>query len=309
MKKEVNLNKKSQFTFIFGKKKSSELTKLFLEQKMIPESSIKVILKKFFKNKMGLIGCIMLFTIIMLAIIMPMVYTDYSSVDTTIKNKPLSSQHLFGTDQYGRDIFARLWYGLRFSITLAVMATLIDLVVGVTLGIWMGYSKKADAVIMFIIKIMSNIPSIILLILLVVVINPSFWVIVFALTFTGWTGMSVQIRAQVLRLNSKDWVVASKVLGAPERTIIASFVPVILPIIITQLVFTIPGVILAEASLGFIGLSLPNEPTLGNLIAESRATFTVYPSQMLIPSMFLVTIVISVQLIGNAIQEVLKSSR
>lgn len=300
----------NKYTWIYKKNSISKNSILLIDKaNQIPKSTFKIMSMRFLKHKIGMIGLVTLCILVLMSLIFPLIWTDYKSINIPEKNSNMSSKHFFGTDQYGRDLFTRLWFGLRFSFGLALIASLIDLIVGVSFGIWMAYSKRVDKIIMFIIKVMNNIPSIILLILLVIIVNPSFWIIIFALTITGWTNMSIQIRAQVLRITNEDWVTASKVLGVPERSILSSFTLVILPMIITQLVFTIPNVILSESSLGFIGLSLKDYPTLGNLISDSQENFTIYPEHLLIPVAFLIITVTSIQFIGNGVHDIIKSTR
>ena len=129
------------------------------------------------------------------------------------------------------------------------------------------------------------------------------------MTFTGWIGMSNQMRAQILRAKNYLWVTASKVLGTKEYKILLNFIPVIIPMLITQLVFTIPGAILSEASLAVIGLSIPGAATLGNMIADGAKIITLYPRFTFIPSLSLVLITTSIQFIGNATQDALRRQR
>ncbi len=259
---------------------------------------------RFGKNFGGLVGFFILSLLIIFAVILPFTTQDPKAADINNTYENLFSKgHILGTDDLGRDVWARLWYGLRFSLGIAVMAALIDVLIGLTIGILMGYSEKFDSVMQFIIKVVSNIPTIIIMIIAMIALKPSFWIIVMALTLTGWIGMAQQIRAQVKRAKNYEWVTASRVLGTPSRKIILNFIPVTIPILITQLVFTIPGAILSEASLAFVGLSIPNEATLGTLLTDGSGVITLFPRFTLIPAFLLVSLTTSVQLIGNATQD------
>ncbi|CAM9094823.1 ABC transporter permease [Mycoplasma marinum] len=265
---------------------------------------------RFSKNFGGLVGFFILILLIALALIIP--FTSQDPKTTDISNayaNMFSKGHIFGTDDLGRDVWARLWTGLRFSLGIAVMATLIDVFIGLTIGVLMGYFEKFDIVMQFIIKVISNIPTIIIMIIAMVAIKPSFWIMVMALCLTGWIGMSQQIRAQVKRAKNYEWVTASRVLGTPAWKIVLNFIPVTVPILITQLVFTIPGAILAEAGLAFVGLSIPNEATLGNLLTDGSTMITLFPRYTLIPAFLLISLTTSVQLIGNATQDALRRQR
>ncbi|WP_322900714.1 ABC transporter permease [Mycoplasmopsis felis] len=270
---------------------------------------------RFFKNFGGVFGFVLLVSIIVLSIFVPFTTLSPTQSDVDVKNLTFNQTdsngiyHILGTDSIGRDLWSRLWHGLRYSLSLAIVVTIIEVIIGLTIGILMGQYEKFDKVMTFIIKILSVVPTIIILILMTIVVSPSFWVIVFSLSFTSWTGMANQIRAQVKRAKHFEWVSASKVLGTPNWKILKNYIPVILPILITQLVFTIPGVVLSETSLAFIGLAIDDVPTLGNLISEGQKVFPTYLRYVFIPSTLLILITTSVQLIGASIQDALRRQR
>lgn len=173
----------------------------------------------------------------------------------------------------------------------------------------MGHFRIFDKIMTFIIKVVSNIPSIIVLIVITIVLQPTFWVIVFALTFTSWTEIANQMRSQVLRAKNYEWVSASKILGTPTWKILLNYLPVVLPLLITEIVFHVPGVILSETSLAFIGLSIPNKSTLGNLITEGSKIFATSPRYVLVPSFMLILVTTSIQLISAGVQDSLLRQR
>lgn len=270
---------------------------------------------RFSKNTGGVFGFWILVFLIVASLVIPFFTQDPLLSNVNARNLTFGQTdnnavfHLLGTDDQGRDIWARLWWGLRFSIALALTTTMIEVMIGVTIGIMMGQFDRFDKVMTFIIKVISIVPTILILILMTIVVSPSFWVIVFSLSFTSWTGMANQIRAQVKRARNFEWVAASKVLGTPTWKILKNYVPVILPILITQLVFTIPGVILAETSLAFIGLNIENTATLGNLISDGQKIFPQYLRYVFVPATILILITTSVQLIGASVQDSLRRQR
>ncbi|QGZ97494.1 ABC transporter permease subunit [Mycoplasma sp. NEAQ87857] len=270
---------------------------------------------RFSKNFAGVFGFVTIVIIFILAMILPFTTQDPVASNVFHKDLPVNSYdnsgvyHFLGTDEVGRDYWARLWWGLRYSLLLSLSVVAINVIVGVSVGIVMGQFDWFDKIITFIIKIVSNVPSILILILVTIITKPSFGITVFALTLTGWIGMALQVRAQVRRARNFEWVAASRVLGTPTIKILKNFVPVIIPILVTQLVFAIPGVILSEASLAFIGLSIKDTPTLGNLIAAGQQVFPSYLRYVFIPSTLLILITASVQLIGSSIQDALRRQR
>ncbi|WLP85969.1 ABC transporter permease [Mycoplasma seminis] len=277
--------------------------------------AFKEFINRFSRSFAGVFGLVTLVTLILLAIIIPFTTQNPNATSITDKNLTFNSYdhfniyHFFGTDDQGRDYWARLWWGLRYSIALAFVVTAIEVVIGLTIGIMMGQFEMFDKIMTFIIKVISIVPTIIILILMTIIISPSFWVIVFSLSLTSWTGMANQIRAQVKRAKYFEWVSASKILGTPTWKVLKNYVPVILPILITQLVFTIPGVVLSETSLAFIGLAIEDVPTLGNIISDGQKVFPDYVRYVFVPSTFLILITTSVQLIGASVQDSLRRQR
>lgn len=285
--------------------KRDEILKLSRKAKSMSE-----FMYSFGRSFLGIFGLITLLTLIVLSFTIPQTTQDPELTDTSNKYAQMfSTGHVLGTDNLGRDVWARLWAGMNFSFRLAFMATLINVILGVPLGLLMGYYRKFDTVMQWVIKVFSNVPTIILMILATLVFKPSFWIIVLALGLTGWMGMSQQIRAQIIRAKNNLWVTASEVLGTKPVKILWNLVPEIIPMAITQLVFAIPGAILVEASLAVIGLSIPGAPTLGNMIADGAKIITLYARFTFIPSFMLILITTSVQFIGNATQDALRRQR
>ncbi|MGP1451376.1 MAG: ABC transporter permease [Metamycoplasmataceae bacterium] len=265
---------------------------------------------RYSRNKGGIFGFVTLALLILCALIIPFFTQNPESLNTNHAfNTFFQNGHILGTDGKGRDIFARLWWGLRYSLALALVTTIIQVTLGLFFGILMGHYRMFDKIMTFIIKIISNVPSIIVLIVITIVLNPTFWVIVFALTFTSWTGIANQMRSQVLRAKNYEWVSASRILGTPTYRVLLNYLPVVLPLLITEIVFHIPGVILSETSLAFIGLSIPNKSTLGNLINEGSKIFATSPRYVLIPSTMLILVTTSIQLMSAAVQDSLLRQR
>ncbi|QCZ36681.1 ABC transporter permease [Mycoplasma nasistruthionis] len=277
--------------------------------------AFKEFVNRFSRSFAGVFGFVSLVVLILLAIIIPFTTQNPNITNAEATKLPFNSYdnfniyHFFGTDEKGADYWAQLWWGLRYSIALAFVVTVIEVAIGLTIGIMMGQFEMFDKIMTFIIKVISIVPTIIILILMTIIISPSFWVIVFSLSLTSWTGMANQIRAQVKRAKHFEWVSASKILGTPTWKILKNYVPVILPILITQLVFTIPGVVLSETSLAFIGLAIDDVPTLGNLISTGQKSFPDYLRYVFVPSAFLILITTSVQLIGATVQDSLRRQR
>lgn len=223
------------------------------------------VLRKLVKNKLAMAGFLMIAFIFIMAIIGPYL-TQYSFADQSLldSNQTVSKEHWFGTDDLGRDMFARTWYGARISLTIGVVAALIDLVIGVTVGGVAGYmagrgkkGERIDNIIMRVIEVLNGLPYLLVVILLMVVMEPGITTIIVALTVTGWVGMARLVRGQILQLRTQEYILAAQILGASfGRILWRHLIPNTIGIIIVNLSFTIPSAIFAESFLSFLGLGV-----------------------------------------------------
>ncbi|WP_053365705.1 ABC transporter permease [Bacillus sp. FJAT-27245] len=216
------------------------------------------------KNKLAVLGMSILVVILFFAIFGPKM-VPYSASGQDLTNGNMApGKHWFGTDDLGRDMWARTWYGARVSLTIGFVAALIDLVLGVTIGGIAGYmagrSKKGDRVdniIMRVIEVLYGIPYLLIVILLMVIMEPGVISIIIALTVTGWVSMARITRGQILQLKSQEYVMAAEKLGTSHaKIILRHLLPNALGIIIVNLTFTIPQAIFAESFLSFLGLGV-----------------------------------------------------
>lgn len=223
------------------------------------------VIRKLAKNKLAMLGLFIIVALVAMAIIGPsLVPYSYSDQSLLTKNQPVSSEHWFGTDELGRDMFARTWYGARISLTIGVVAALIDLVIGVTVGGIAGYmagrgkrGDHIDTIIMRIIEVLYGLPYLLVVILLMVVMEPGMLTIIIALSATGWVGMARLVRGQILQLKNQEFILAAQVLGAKfNRILLKHLIPNTFGVIIVNLTFTIPSAIFAESFLSFLGLGV-----------------------------------------------------
>lgn len=266
--------------------------------------------KRFAKRITALVGLFILIFLVMGAIIIPFFTNNPKETDVNRKFlAPGEQDYIFGTDKLGRDFWAYIWHGMRFSLSLGLFAATIDFIVGTTLGLLMGHFKKFDRVMQYFIKVFVNIPSILILILATIVFDPTFFTLAIGLTITGWIPMSLNVRAQVMKARNFQWVTASKFLGTPNHKILRNYIPVALPLVITQIVLTISSVILAETSISFIGLGVPNQPSLGSAITVGSKVILTFPRYTLIPASFLIGLTLSLQLISTEIERAIVRQR
>ncbi|GIO04857.1 dipeptide transport system permease protein DppC [Brevibacillus reuszeri] len=228
-------------------------------------SNAQQVIRKLIKNKLAMLGLVIIVLLVGMAIVGPsMVPYSYSDQSLLTKNQEISSEHWFGTDELGRDMFARTWYGARISLTIGVVAALIDLVIGVTVGGIAGYmagrgkrGDRIDTIIMRVIEVLYGLPYLLVVILLMVVMEPGMLTIIIALSATGWTGMARLVRGQILQLKNQEFILAAQVLGAKfTRILLKHLIPNTIGVIIVNLTFTIPSAIFAESFLSFLGLGV-----------------------------------------------------
>lgn len=221
--------------------------------------------RKLIKNRLAMLGLFIILALVAMAIIGPtLVPYSYSDQSLLMKNQELSAKHWFGTDELGRDMFARTWYGARISLAIGVVAALIDLVIGVAVGGAAGYmagrgkrGERIDTIIMRVIEILYGLPYLLVVILLMVVMEPGLLTIILALSATGWVGMARLVRGQILQLKNQEFILAAQVLGAKfPRILLKHLIPNTFGVIIVNLTFTIPSAIFAESFLSFLGLGV-----------------------------------------------------
>ncbi|OUQ87771.1 diguanylate cyclase [Brevibacillus brevis] len=221
--------------------------------------------RKLVRNKLAMVGLTLIVLLMAMAIIGPhLVPYSYSDQSLLNANQEISSEHWFGTDELGRDMFSRTWYGARISLIIGISAALIDLVIGVTVGGIAGYmagrgkkGDRIDTIIMRLIEVLYGLPYLLVVIMLMVVMEPGIVTIIIALSATGWVGMARLVRGQILQLKNQEFIMAAQVLGAKfPRILLRHLIPNTIGVIIVNLTFTIPSAIFAESFLSFLGLGV-----------------------------------------------------
>lgn len=232
---------------------------------------------------------------------------DIRGVDQYEK-KSVEEYFWFGTDELGRDIWTRIWEGTRVSLYIAFLATLLDLIIGVTYGsVSAYYGGRTDNVMQRIIEVLVGIPQLIIVILLILIMKPGILTITIAMGITGWVGMARIVRGNILKLKEQEFILASRTLGAKDKRLIFShLLPNTLGPIIITVTFSIPGAVFTEAFLSFIGLGLqPPTASLGTIVNDGFKYMRIYPHQMVISSLVISFIMISFNLIGDGLRDAL----
>lgn len=261
------------------------------------------------KNPVAMGALCILFVIISMAIFMPIIRNlDYQTVVTEKKNLSPSSEFWWGTDAMGRDLFTRVWIGTRISISVALIATVIDIVVGCLYGGIASYlGGIVDEIMMRIVEVLNSIPYLIITLLILVVLGNGYFQLMLALCLTAWTSTARMIRGQILQLRESEYVLAAEALGAsPMRIILKHLLPNTIGLIILDVASTIPSVIVSETILSFLGLGL-NIPafSLGSLLSAGQQAMAFYPYQLLFPTIILCLLILSFNVLGDGLRDAL----
>ncbi|HSP21688.1 MAG TPA: oligopeptide ABC transporter permease [Planococcus sp. (in: firmicutes)] len=222
--------------------------------------------------------------------------------------RQVETNYWFGTDEFGRDLWTRVWTGTQISLFIAVVAAALDLIIGVVYGgISSFYGGRVDNVMQRIIEVLMGIPNLIVIILFILVLEPGVRSIILAMVITGWVGMARVVRGQILQLKGQEFVLASRTLGASNsRLITKHLLPNVMGPIIVTVMFTIPTAIFFEAFLSFIGLGLQAPlASLGVLIEDGYKSMRYFPYKLIFPALVISTIMICFNLLGDGLRDAL----
>lgn len=261
------------------------------------------------KNKLAMTALFVLIFIALAAFFAPLLSEfNYYSNDYLATNEPPSLTHWFGTDDLGRDMFVRTWYGARISLIVGLVAASIDLFIGVIYGGIMGYfGGRVDSIMNKFSEILYAIPYLLVTILLLVVMEPSLPTIIIALTITGWINMSWIVRGEIMQLKSREFVLASRSMGADwRRLLFRHLLPNAIGPIIVTVTLSVPNAIFAEAFLSFLGLGVQAPvASLGSMINDALTAWLVYPWRLLFPAGVISLIMLSFNIFGDGLRDAL----
>lgn len=262
------------------------------------------------KNKLAMGGLIFLVLLMLFAIFGP-IFSPYSvtATDYPSQNQSPSAAHWFGTDEAGRDVFTRTWYGARISIFVGVMAALIDFFIGIIYGGISGYKGgRTDSIMMRIVEVLYGLPHLLVVILLMVIMGASLTTIIVALTVTGWVGMARIVRGQVLQIKNYEFVTASKSFGAKSSRIIRkNLLPNTMGPIIVQMTLTVPSAIFAEAFLSFLGLGIAAPFASWGVMANDALPVILSGHwwRLFFPALFISLTMFAFNVLGDGLQDAL----
>lgn len=270
---------------------------------------LKLLLKRVLSNKLALSGLVFILIIITIAIFAPSISPhDPYKINVYKVLEPPSKEHLFGTDELGRDVLSRILYGARVSLKVGFIAMGIAILTGTLLGAIAGYyGGIIDSIIMRIVDVMLSFPTLFLILAVVAVLEPSIYIIMVVIGLTGWMDVARLVRAEVLSLKEREFVLAARAMGASSaRIIFKHILPNALYPVIVAATFSVGGAILIESGLSFLGLGIqPPEPSWGGILSVGKDYITVAWWMSLFPGIAIFLTVLSFNLLGEALRDAL----
>lgn len=266
---------------------------------------------RFVRHRLALLSAVVLGLFALAALCAPLlVRHDPNATDLLNRNAAPSFNHFLGTDSFGRDVWARLLFAARISLSVGIVAVGIYTVIGIVLGSLAGYyGGLIDGAIMRFTDTVMSFPSLILIILAVSIVGPSIYNVMAVIGLLGWPSTARLVRAEFLSLREREFVVASLMIGAPNRTIIFRHIlPNAFYPLIVSATLGIAGAILSEAGLSFLGLGVqPPTASWGNMLNEAQKLTTLrnYAWQWLPPGLAIAIAVLATNFIGDGLRDAL----
>ena len=269
-------------------------------------------MKKFIHNKKAMLG-LAIVTILVLAVVFIPLFADldpYTTDRAAGFNKPPSDAHILGTDDVGRDLFARLLYGGRISLFVGITSTIISVLIGIPLGLIAGYFRgTAESIIMRTADAFMSFPSMVLILVLVAVFGPSILTVTVVIGVLGWTAIAKLIYGNVLSIREREYIQAARAVGVSTKKILFSEVlPNAIPPVWANISFRVAGAILTESSLSFLGMGVQTpQASWGNIIfaAQNLLVLTARPWVWLPPEICIILVVIGFNFIGEGVRDAL----
>jgi peptide/nickel transport system permease protein len=255
------------------------------------------------------VGSAIVILTVVVAIIGPLLTPfDPASQELPLRLAGPTGTHLFGLDELGRDIFARVLAGARISLLVGLVVVSVSSTIGIFFGAVAGYfGGRVDEIISRVIDILLAFPGLLLAIALVAVLGPSLANVILALSLIGWVGYARLVRGQVLRAREFEFVQAARALGAPtERILLRHIIPTTLPAVTVQATLGMGAAILAEAALSFLGLGVqPPTPSWGTMLNGGRAHLLDAPHLTIFPGLAIAVLVLGFNFLGDGLRDAL----
>ena len=270
---------------------------------------IEIIWDRYKKNHLAIAGLFVILTIATIAVSAPLI-APYNPTAIDVYNvlSAPGTDHLLGTDELGRDVLSRMIWGSRVSLKVGFVAVGIAISIGIMIGALSGfYGGKLDAVLMRFVDIMLAFPTFFLILAVIAIVEPSISTIMIVIGFTSWMDVSRLVRAEILGLKERDFVLAAKAIGASDlRVIFRHILPNALSPVFVSATFGVAGAILVESGLSFLGLGVqPPDPSWGNILTSGKDYITVAWWLSLYPGFAILITVLSYNLVGEGLRDAL----
>jgi peptide/nickel transport system permease protein len=280
-----------------------------LKQDLQIESPSRRVLRRFFQHRLAVIGSVVILFLALMAIAAPLIAPiDPLLVELREAASPPNSKHWLGTDAVGRDVWSRVVYAIRVSLSVGIVAVGISVVIALLLGTLSGYfGGWVDMLIMRLTDIILCIPSLVIIMSVVVLVGPSIYNIMIVIGLLGWTGMARLVRGQILSARDWEYVIAARCVGAPNsRIMVMHILPNVIAPMVVAATFGIASAILTEAGLSFLGFGvLPPTPSWGNMLNAARSLDILrsQPWFWLPPGIMILITVLSINFIGDGLRD------
>lgn len=285
------------------------------EERETKPTFLKLLLRKMWYLRLGVLGGLVILALVMTAVFTPYLAPHDPYQQDLIKRllppawmEGGETKYLLGTDRLGRDILSRIMYGTRVSLAVGISAVLMQVIIGVGLGLLAGYhGGKIDAGISFVVNIMMGFPFILLVMSLVAVLGPSLENIIIALGLTGWPVFTRVSRIETMKLREQEFVLAAISLAfKTKRILIKHILPNLLPSIVVLATVEVARAIIRESLLSFLGLGIqPPTPSWGKMLAEGRDYMLIQWWIAAFPGLAIFLAALGINLLGDALRDLL----
>lgn len=273
------------------------------------ESYGKMVWRRFKKHKLAMAGLYILLFMYAVAIFAPLLATQsYETVDPPNKLKPPSREHLMGTDNIGRDVFSRVVWGSRISLSVGFVAAAVAVTLGVIVGSTAAYlGGRVDDILMRFTEVVMAFPTFFLLLTMVSIVERSIFNIMLVIGFTSWPSLARMVRGQILSLREQEFTEAARALGASDaRIIFRHILPNAMAPVIVSTTMRIGGAILSESSLSFLGLGVPEPyPSWGSILNAGRTYLLQAPWITTFPGILIFLTVLAFNYVGDGLRDAL----
>ena len=272
-------------------------------------AEFKRIMKQMRKNKMAMLGLIIFLIELILLVLAPLIIPyDYTAMDIMAIQQGPSAQHWFGTDELGRDIFSRILYGGRYSVTMGLISVAISTTIGMAIGAVAGYfGGQVDNIIMRILDVIQSLPAMLLTIVISAALGSGYFNTILALSVNGLPASARMLRAQMMKVRDSEYIEAAVSINCSRFRIITShLIPNSLSANIVQATMAVANMIVMAASLSFIGLGVqPPTPEWGAMLSGARQFIRQCPHMVIAPGMAIAITILALKLLGDGLRDAL----